>query len=180
MAVRPTRPRGKRWSLCEVMTAVFTMLPVDEKHGTTVTLDKRLSEINRVFLEKIDSSDYSGTMISFSLTLPPYLSRSVSLVVVLQYPSGTLISFSHSFWYSNILHSHSQWYYDILLSLSHPYLSRSLSHIILQYTVYYYICVHILLYTTVCVLIPLYTLPPQLSRSFSLVRGTLPPCFSLA
>ena len=54
MTVRASRPRGKRWSLCEVMTAVFAMLAVDEKHATGVTLDKRLSEINRVFLEKID------------------------------------------------------------------------------------------------------------------------------
>lgn len=64
MAARATRPRGKRWSLCEVMAAVFAMLAVDEKHATGVTLDKRLSEINRVFLEKIDSMWKKGEWVT--------------------------------------------------------------------------------------------------------------------
>ena len=64
MVARAARPRDKRWSLCEVMTAVFPMLAVDEKHGTGVTLDRRLSEINRVFLEKIDSMWKKGEWVT--------------------------------------------------------------------------------------------------------------------
>ena len=64
MTARATRPRGKRWSLCEVMAAVFAMLAVDEKHAPGVTLDKRLSEINRVFLEKIDSMWKKGEWVT--------------------------------------------------------------------------------------------------------------------
>ena len=52
---RVARPTGKRWSLCEVLSVVFALLPVDEKHTTGISLDKCLTEINRVFLEKIDS-----------------------------------------------------------------------------------------------------------------------------
>ena len=64
MAAREVRPRGKRWSLCEVMTAISAMVVVDEKHATGVTLDKRLSEINRVFLEKIDSMWKKGEWVT--------------------------------------------------------------------------------------------------------------------
>ena len=58
------RPRGKRWSLCEVLAAVFALLAVDEKHATGISLDKRLAEINRVFLEKIDSMWKNGEWVT--------------------------------------------------------------------------------------------------------------------
>ena len=37
------------------MVVVFALLAVDEKHTTGISFDKCLTEINRVFLQKIDS-----------------------------------------------------------------------------------------------------------------------------
>ena len=61
---RSVRPRVKRWSLYEVFPVVFALLAVDEKHTTGVTLDKSLTEINRVFLEQIDSMWKNGDWVT--------------------------------------------------------------------------------------------------------------------
>ena len=43
---------------------VFPLLSVDEKHTTGISVDKCLSEINRVFLEKIDSMWKNGEWVT--------------------------------------------------------------------------------------------------------------------
>ena len=43
---------------------VFPLLAVDEKHTTGISIDNRLVEINRVFLEKIDSMWKKGEWVT--------------------------------------------------------------------------------------------------------------------
>ena len=49
------RSRGKKWTLCEVLTVVRAFLVVHEKYTTGISFDKCLTETNRVFLEIIGS-----------------------------------------------------------------------------------------------------------------------------
>ena len=63
-AARVGRDWDKRWSFDEVLSVVIALLAVDEKHATGISLDKRLAEINRVFLEKIDSMWKNGEWVT--------------------------------------------------------------------------------------------------------------------
>ena len=66
MAATASKGRGKKWTLCEVIAAVYAVLAVDEKHATGISHDKRLSEMNKVFLEKIESMSKEGEWVTHS------------------------------------------------------------------------------------------------------------------
>jgi hypothetical protein len=48
-------PGTRKWTFYEVLVEVRALLVVDEKYTTGISLDKSLTEVNRVFLEIIES-----------------------------------------------------------------------------------------------------------------------------